>query len=574
MAHYRAWNSAITQYFTAGAPKGSHIFLSLDDEAVEEISMRFLDEEIRNDTLQDFISAVREICVTANRSLNLKPFRTNIDGIPNGIGFLGAMVLAAYRMQGEEEVDQTNYFIRFREVMQLPADQGGRPEGMPPGAEEPLWIEWNKYLINSGFLTTAERGSGPQTNLRYVFSQAILRESDKQYLTQLYNEKNLPRHFDCNQLGFWLSNQQISRRHLKEGLAHIDPAHVWEFCKAAYRIYETDDWITGNVRVRRPNILRQRNIECGLYHVEEISGDSDYFLFPKQPERSPFSELLVSKQDGTERRTLQPLRPGFFCPLWSQFPFVENPIQYEILNDKYFQKITFPKRDFWILTTDPETPLGAYATWKPYLDLGEKLLVLCRKGEYADQMTLLSDANLIRWRSQKDQGDWIEYYDCMVLSYDWGGFISNPDCQDLVDAFTPRAAAGVSLFGGLRDSNQNAWLEGYPPGIKIYGFEKKFDVIIRSADGSEVFNDDVLCQQEYKLPVDLYPDVYQVEVKWNERRLAMRMFRIIDWEYIQEHPSPEKIVNDQPISTGGLRLHGPLVFDPQKDKDNREVQDV
>jgi hypothetical protein len=40
-AQLRAWNSAIAAFFTAGAAKGSSIFLSVDQEALEDVAERF-----------------------------------------------------------------------------------------------------------------------------------------------------------------------------------------------------------------------------------------------------------------------------------------------------------------------------------------------------------------------------------------------------------------------------------------------------------------------------------------------------------------------------------------------------
>jgi len=48
---------------------------------------------------------------------------------------------------------------------------------------------------------TAEPGAWSQTYLHYVFSQAILRESDKQYLRKRFRDDQLPLLFDRDQLG-------------------------------------------------------------------------------------------------------------------------------------------------------------------------------------------------------------------------------------------------------------------------------------------------------------------------------------------------------------------------------------
>jgi hypothetical protein len=66
MASVEAWNKGIIAYFTAGAAKSSPIFLSLDDEAVEEVAERFLEESVTGDPLGDFILSVRRHCISEN----------------------------------------------------------------------------------------------------------------------------------------------------------------------------------------------------------------------------------------------------------------------------------------------------------------------------------------------------------------------------------------------------------------------------------------------------------------------------------------------------------------------------
>jgi hypothetical protein len=204
--------------------------------------------------------------------------------------------------------------------------------------------------------------------------------------------------------------------------------------------------------------------------------------------------------------------------------------------------------------------------------LGDKLLILCKNGSFAEEMSLLKKEKLIDWAKEQQYERWVEYYDCEVLSYDFGGYIGNPDCRALVDSLAPRTEASISLSAGLRDSNQNAWIEGFPPLLKIYGFEKQFEVTILTPSNIQVFNDEVYQQQEICLPNNLKPDVYEVELKWNGKQVASRMFRIISWDDIQERPYIEQIINSQNLSTAGIHLFGPIIID-EKDA-AEEVQNA
>ena len=184
MASYENWSHAIAAYCTAGAPTGSAIFLSIDGDAIGEVAAGFMEESLSDSPERDFLSAVRrQVVEPYGDSVCVSGLRGSSDGVPSGVAFLALMVFAAYNMQEEEGIDEANYFLRLREALGMPTLQG-RPVGMATGAEEPLWMAWNHYLAHAGFQATAERGSGPQTYLRYALSQAILREADRQYLRQ------------------------------------------------------------------------------------------------------------------------------------------------------------------------------------------------------------------------------------------------------------------------------------------------------------------------------------------------------------------------------------------------------
>jgi len=554
MAEYESWNAALAAYVTAGVAKGAPVFLSIDEDAIAEIAERFLPETVTRDPLEDFIRAVRARFVAPRTgAIDLHNVPSRPGEPPDGVGFLAAMVLAAHNMQDEEGIDETNYFVRLRDLLWL-ADGRGRPDGMPAGAEEPLWKAWNRYLTAAGFQTTAQRGSGAQTYLRYVFSQAILRESDKQHLGQRFSESRLLPHLDTAQLGGWLSRQVINRKHLKEGLHHPDPGRRWEFYLSAHRVYEEAQWEDSDVGRKGSERSAARSIECGLYRIEDLMGGADYWLFPKQPARALPSALSICVPGSGQVQPLRTLRAGFFAPLWPQEPFVDEAIELAVVGDPGILTALFPRHDFWLLIRDPEDPFGAWATWRPYLEVGERLLVLCRPGPFAEEMERLHAAKLLEWAERAEGPGWIEYRGCMVLSYDWGAFIPTPECRALTDALTPHSAAGVSLSGGLRAPNQNAWLAGYPPEMKIYGFGPRFDVTITSAEGGEVYSAETPCQVEVPLPANLDPGVYTAEVNWGGRLLAVRTFRVIPWEEISVHPHPDEIADPSIPATAGLAL--------------------
>ena len=563
MPDYEAWNRAIASYFTAGVPMGNAVFLSVDGDALEEIAFEFLDITAGTlDTAADFVTAVRDVCVQPCGMLDLQRFRGQDDGFPSGVGFLAHLVLAANRMQDDNVAHDLNYFLRLREILGIDPEQS-RPEGLPAGAEEPLWLAWNRYLALKGFLPTAERGEGPQKFLRYIISQAILRECDKDYLLDVLRTNHVPPNLDCDQIGFWLARCHLNRRHLRDGIHHPDPTRKWEFYSAAHRLYESEEaWNAADVAPRRATGDRARTIEAGLYREESLFGSATHYLFPRQPSRSRAAVLDVSRLPNEAPIRLEVLRPGFFVPPWEQEPFCDAPIESPISRGAGVRCIRFPNRDFWLLTVDPENPQGAWATWKRYVDLGELFMVLCRPGEFDAEMQRFKEAALLDWEEKVVGTNWVEYHGCMVLSYEWGAFIPNAGCRTLADALTPRSLAGVSLLGGLRDPNQNAWIEDCLPCLKVYGFDSQFEVRITSSDDREVFRDEVTQQEELSLP-DLSADQYMISVGSHDSIHASRMFRIIGWDQVQAHQSPEPITNASPQSTAGLALRGPLIVNAE-----------
>ena len=555
MGNYEDWNTAIADYFLAGAAKGSPIFLSLDTEAIIEIASGFLTDRITEGHVEDFLSAVRSRVLSKKNKLTLGGLEEKINGVPGGVAFLGLMVYAAHNMQEEVGIDDGNYFIRLRELLNLQGE--GRPDGLPPGKEEPLWQEWNRFLLKSGFQKTAHRGSGPRTFLQYVISQAILRESDKQYLTSRFSEARLQPNMDPEQIGYWLAGHHLTRKHLTEGLNHDDSSRRWEFYRSAHSVYQSSDWSSMGIHAYRPSSLQNRNIECGLYRAENLMGDSEYYLFPKQPSRTRAASLNPVERFNTDEYTLEPMRPGFFHPLWEHEPFIETPLEIPLQGDPRFQKLVFPKRDFWILVRDPENSYGAWATWKPYVEVGEEFLLLCRKGNISSALENFKKDGLINWDKSQETDTWVEFWDCMVLYYDWSEVIIDPMCQPLVNALTPRTAAGISLVGGLRDPNSSAWIEQCPPAIKIIGFEKEFELVVKLAERDEIYRTDVQAQKTVSIPQISDPGIYQIEAWNHDRRVASKMLRVIPWNKIREAPEPKPVINDHPLSTAGLRLQGP-----------------
>ncbi|MFN5857177.1 MAG: hypothetical protein ACK456_15005, partial [Pseudanabaenaceae cyanobacterium] len=122
MNSYSDWNTALIHYFTQNVPYGTKIYLSLDDDTLEKVGSSFSQDSNHESWTTNFCQVVRDQ-VVISQSIDLDTVSELDDfGYPMGIAFLGIMVLAANQMAENEELDQKNYFSRFRQVLKLPED--------------------------------------------------------------------------------------------------------------------------------------------------------------------------------------------------------------------------------------------------------------------------------------------------------------------------------------------------------------------------------------------------------------------------------------------------------------------
>ncbi len=578
MPNYSSWNRAITEYFLAGIPKGNPVFLSVDTESLED-TLKFIDTEaVIENPVTDFTNAVQEACLWRDR-VSIDRFKKDTDGIPNSVGFLSLLVLAATIMKQDDDNSEHAYLIRLRQLLGLP-EEHKRPKGFAAGDEIPLWNAWNQFLTSKGMVSTAKQwGEGRNKNIGYSRSQTILRDGDKDYLKRFIRNNNLPGNLDTDQLGFEMGRLSRTspqfRRALREGFNHSSPNRRWEYYSATHRLYESV------IDQELPNDLQSGStkgsaniIESGLYRAESFTGPATYHLFPRQPSRSLLREINVFQSSSSEPVHLPLLREGFFKPAWEQNPFVDTAEDYTLEDSTESRCVRFPNRNYWVLVREAEHSLGAWASWKRYIDLGEHFILLCRTEKYDKEIQRYKEANLLDWDKRIEHSNWVEYQGCMVLSYEWGAFIPSEDCNDLAETLTPRSIANISLSAGLKDPHQNAWIEGYLPELTLFGFDKEFNVEIVNAHGDLVFSEFVEQQKCTPIP-DLPPNQYVItaskkgNANTQETQLATKRMTVIGWNQVQEHPSPQHIINTQIRSTAGLSLKGPLIIESKSTNEER-----
>lgn len=551
MANYREWNQALVFYFTNSLPRGKRVYLSVDNEILEQIGQKFNQKIEDSNWSDDFRRAVREEVVTQGRVNLAKLQGRNLDGLPQGVAFLGAMVLAASEMVDEEEISEENYFKRLKAVLGLPTSENGRPPGMKFGkqGEEPLWEDWNLWLMINGFMPSAHRGCGGRIYINYSISQSLLRRTDKNRLVQLFNEKQWTAQWDAMTLfaGVRREAQRLST-HLKQLLT--DNRERYEaVAESIHEVYQ--QWqAEGRPAVVRAEVRNwSRNIFAGLYRTEDpFFGDVNYYHYPKKVRGWELNTIKI--QYGERDQRLIDERPGWYLPL--EFPLslseLERGAKYPITLQCDLDSLVLPSRDFWILVPDPDdTDTGAYATWgQP--SLGTKFILLCKK-ELLRDINRLRDERLIEWSGKPqpvfNDSNWVELHQCMVISLAWNGvFISN---QELKDALQPSVHLSISFSGGLRVPQQSAWLEGHSPQVTIFGFYPTVKLqITRLLDNLSIIER----SQSTNTPISVnFPSSGDYVVKATcAGESTERLVKIVDWSWLGiENPQRCEIT---PISSG------------------------
>ncbi|MDQ2808443.1 MAG: hypothetical protein M3Z04_16270 [Chloroflexota bacterium] len=532
MAAYGDWNNALLAYFVAGVPRGTQIFLSVDDDLLRQVGCDLLGPEAN--AVDDFSLALKAAVVRADK-VRLDPITGfGVDGAPRCLAFLAAMVLAASRMAdeggGEGEIAAVNYFRRLREVLGLEPVEG-RPVGLEPGVEEPLWQQWSRWLQEQGYVASARRGEGPRKYIDYPISQAIMRGADKDRLCRLFAEK---RWSDAWEQDTVMAQLQHERRYLTQHLQELLSTPGLRYAaifEAAYDVYTS--WCrdphlaTGGTG--DPSILVNTNLIAGLMRVADpFGGAVDYYLYARTPRRRR-ADYAVVDVGGAQRLTID--RPGWFAPLFTVTAAdLDAGSRYKVLEPSEIEWLLLPQRDFWLLVPDPDNQEGeAFATWGPP-QLGVAFMILCHRALLPELEHLRSE-RVLEWSGEPQAvlgaQNWVELRYCMVVSDSWSGiFINN---QALHEALRPKSSLSLSVSGGLRAPHATGWLAGYGPRMTVFGFEQVADVQITSVVGEHNLH-----SGEYKMnvPFDYAwpgPGDYLVEAE-SGGEISTRLVKIVDWE--------------------------------------------
>jgi len=540
MTNYTDWNTAIAHYFTQNVPKGTKIYLSLDDDILVKIGSNFAEECTASSWVENFCSVVRRKVVQDKRVELGAISGFDSSGYPRGVAFLGIMVLAANRMEEDEEVSQTNYFTRLRQILDLPEDGQSRPRGLRTvdgsAPEVELWTMWNQWLLKQGFIPTAQEGTTEPTKYtNYTISQSLLRNADKDKLRRIFSDNRWQAGWDEQTLFTKVANE-YSRfsQHLRNLLD--DRSRYEPLAQAIHETYL--DWLedgcpdTLSGGTRRREVSRQ--LYAGIYRTEDFLGNIEYYLYPKQQRGQSLSSLEVQCKGNSY--PLREDRAGWYLPVGeslSRQEISEGGI-YQINPSTQIEKLILPKRDFWILVPDPDNPESSvYASWSSP-KLGEQFIILFRESLFTD-LQRLRDENLIEWEGDRenkcqvfgDKSSWYEIYQCQVLSQAWDGVFLQS--QELKDALQPTTKLSISLSGGLRVPSSNAWIFDHPPQITAFAFHPSVEIEVSDIQGKPVIS-----QKSYSSNTAMsfnFPSAGEFIIRANcLGETSQRLIKLINWE--------------------------------------------
>ncbi|MBL8049626.1 MAG: hypothetical protein JNM46_00250 [Anaerolineales bacterium] len=548
MASYEEWNEALLKYVISGMPRGSRIYLAIDDEAINFISGTL------NTLPGNFLEVIQERCIRNNNvrlnHLSVEPiiFQEQHHQTPPYFGFLCFMVLAAYRMGDnvDQGVARGDYFYHFNSMLGLPVDQG-RPSAMEGGAEKSLWENWNNWLRVNGYEPTASmRG---ERYFTYARSQPLLRQSDKDSLWNFFSnyQNKYPDFLDKDEIILKLRHDfNYLTKYLQELIEVDGKLGSQRYEALADAIFEVFGmWVASGKQSERTEAFRDtfsNPLLMGLYRTENFrSNESQFYLLPKQPKRS-IQDIEITVTFKSENAALIVDRPGWFETLkWNiAIDEIEKGLELITNSSRVANKLILPKRDFWILLPDPEfRDSGIFASWEERPELGIPFLLLAKKELETDLKVLKNEGLLVWSKTPKEIGAWLEFSDLVVVSDAWTG-VSIAQ-KNLLNQLRPRNSTTISLNGGLKDPNTNAWLVNHGPEITIFTFERDLELQIIRVGEDEVYESFTVNSNDKKQPKWDVPGRYLIRARsesdsdsGRERQVA-----IIDWDAITLS-TPEK----------------------------------
>jgi len=556
---YADWNSALIEFFTYGAPSGSTIYLDVNNRNLEQIGRQFWPEIVVGSWPERYLSDVRSH-IDVDKSETLKSLhRRDWRNRPLGVAFLGALVLVATRMDhdAEQQISDRDYFTRLNDALGTsPSNsQNRRPRFMASGAdaEEPLWMDWAKYLRGRGYLPTATVGTGAWKYISYAVSQTLLRAHEKRRLQQLFNDKHWQPDLDPETLVNRLRHEGALPVHVQNLLKRTGQA-AEDVQHALNEVYL--EWQEGDDLLQARPGSAGSQLVAGLYRTEHWrTGATEYAYFVRQPRNQRLLTVEAELPDGPT--TLQIERPGYYAPVGRvTADDLTGGVRLALQGHPQLESLVLPLRTLWVLRPDPDLP-GAFASLgRP--TVGEHFLLLA-SDKHRDDLTRLRELGLLQW--EKDEPfwpGWREYHAAMVLANHWTEAVGLSD--DLREAISPTSGVSLSITGGVSVPQSGAWLAEGPPQVRVNSFFLDVTLTVRKDDITLVSHA-VEPNATVAVPWD-GPGVYELDAE-SRGQGYKRIVNLIDWADLPD-ATPERLGQEHLKIGSNAVLIGPRLVELPK----------
>ncbi len=196
---YQTWNRALAKRFFRTDCSGRPVYLSVDDEELEELAPRIgvapegaaaaLTEAVKREFTYSPMSGMFREFFRATTKWRKDPSADP----PPYVALLASAVLAGSKMARDVShgVASHNYYRRYNELFGWDPDSG-QPDGFDLLSR--LWKDLDRWLDedNSGQLGTSTVPEHPfPAHVGYPISQCLLRESDRRRLTEFFRAVGL-----------------------------------------------------------------------------------------------------------------------------------------------------------------------------------------------------------------------------------------------------------------------------------------------------------------------------------------------------------------------------------------------
>jgi hypothetical protein len=147
---YLQWNRWIAEQVFAPTRRNEQVYLSITPNILAGIAADYRETPVSPlEAEEEFATALRaayaSTIVQDGRLRVLR--RLDAEGVPLCLAFLGISVLAAYRMQSDEETSGGAYYFRLAEILACEM-VAGHPRGFDPVVFESLWVFVQAWLAN------------------------------------------------------------------------------------------------------------------------------------------------------------------------------------------------------------------------------------------------------------------------------------------------------------------------------------------------------------------------------------------------------------------------------------------